>query len=111
MLFAQMRVKGKRIRRSLKAQVLSVAELRLGDLEGEERQIAEHATAYVGGEMTFGDALAIYRQRLQGDASLKPRTKEHREERIRALLKTWPSLHALDVARRNFDWDALWFQN
>jgi len=64
MLFAQMRVKGKRIRRSLKALVLSVAELRLGDLEGEERQIAEHATAYVGGKMTFGDALAICRQRL-----------------------------------------------
>jgi integrase len=94
-----MRVKGKLIRRALKTQVLSVAKLRLGDLEREERQIAEHATAYVGGKMTFVDALAIYRQRLQGDASLKPRTKEHREERIRALLKTWPSLQRADVRK------------
>jgi integrase len=94
-----MRVKGKLIRRSLKTQVFSVAKLRLGDLEREERQIAEHATACVGGKMTFGDALAIYRQRLQGDASLKPRTKEHREERIHALLKTWPSLGKADVRK------------
>jgi len=94
-----MRVKGKLIRRSLKTQALSVAKLRLGDLEKQERQIAEHATAYVGGKMTFGDALAIYRQRLQGDPSLKPRTKEHREERIRALLKTWPSLEKVDVRK------------
>ena len=99
MLFARMRVKGKLIRRSLKTQVLSVAKLRLGDLEKEERQIAQHATAYVAGKMTFGDALAIYRQRLQGDASLKPRTKEHREERICALLKTWPSVQRVDVRK------------
>jgi hypothetical protein len=39
MFFARMRVKGKLIRRSLKTQVLSVARLRLGDLEKEERQI------------------------------------------------------------------------
>ena len=42
-----MRVKGKLIRRSLKTQVLSVGKLRFGDLEREERQIAEHATAYI----------------------------------------------------------------
>ncbi|MHB8520040.1 MAG: hypothetical protein ACYDH9_04715 [Limisphaerales bacterium] len=83
MLFARVRVKGKLIRRSLRTQVLSIARLRLADLEKAERQVAEHATACAGGKMTFGDALAIYRQRLHGDASLKPRTKAHREERIR----------------------------
>ena len=56
-----MRVKGKLIRRSLRTQVRSVAKLRLGDLEREERQIAEHATACIGGKMSLGDALAIYR--------------------------------------------------
>ena len=69
-------MKGKLIRRSLKTKGLSVAKLRLADLEKAERQIAEHATAFSDGKMTFADALAIYRQRLQGDASLKPRDGE-----------------------------------
>src|ERR1035438_5539089 len=49
--------------------------------------------------MSFGDALAIYRQRLKGDASLKPRSKDYREERIRALLKTWPGIDKTDVRK------------
>lgn len=53
MYFARIRVKGKLIRRYLKTQVLSVARLRLGDLEKEERQIAEHATAYVEAQMDW----------------------------------------------------------
>ena len=44
------------------SQGLAVAKLRLGDLEREERQIAEHAMAFVESKMTFGDALAIYHQ-------------------------------------------------
>jgi hypothetical protein len=49
--------------------------------------------------MTFGDALRVYRQQLHGDASLKPRTKAHREERSAVLLKTWPSLKTADVRK------------
>ncbi len=99
MLFARVRVKGKLIRRSLKTKGLSVAKLRLADLEKAERQLAEHATAYSDGKMIFMDALVIYRQRLHGDASLKPRTKAHREERISALLKTWSGLEKTDLRK------------
>ena len=49
--------------------------------------------------MTFGDALTIYRQRLNGDSSLKPRSKVYREGRIAALLKSWPNLEKTDVRR------------
>jgi integrase len=98
-LFARIRVKSKLIRRSLKTKVLSVARLRLADLEKAERQMAEHAVAYEGGKMTFTDALAIYRQRVQGDPSLKPRTKAHREERISVILKTWPEIEKMDVRK------------
>ena len=98
-LFARVRIKGKLIRRSLKTKGLLVAKLRLADLEKADRQIAEHATAFSDGKMTFEDALAIYRQRLQGDASLKPRTKAHREERINTILKTWPALARMDVRK------------
>ena len=60
----------------------SVAKLRLGGLEKQERQIAENQTAVANGTMSFGDALGIYRQRLNGDNLLKPRSKVYREERI-----------------------------
>lgn len=98
-LFARVRVRGKLIRRSLKTKVLSIAKLRLADLEKAERQSAEHALECEGGRMTFGDALKIYRSRLHGDASLKLRTKAHREERIAAILKTWPTLEKTDVRK------------
>jgi len=35
-------------------------------LEKQERQRAENQTAVADGAMAFGDALAIYRQRLAG---------------------------------------------
>ena len=98
-LFARIRVKGKLIRRSLKTQVLSVAKLRLADLEKSERHAAGHSTGYVEGKMTFANALEVYEQRLEGDASPKPRTKQHQKERIRVLLKTWPSLGKMDVGK------------
>jgi integrase len=95
--FARIRVNGKLIRRSLKTTVLSVAKLRLGDLEKKERQLAEHQAAAVNGRMTFNEALDIYKQRLEGDASLKPRTREYHEQRIKALLKSWPELKDEEV--------------
>ena len=98
-LFARMKVKGKLIRRSLKTKSITVGKLRLSDLEKQERQMAESASSLSEGKMTFGDALEIYRQRLHGDASLKPRTKAHREERIAVLLKTWPTLKTTDVRK------------
>ena len=77
--------------------MLSVAKLRLGDLEKKERQLAEHQTAAADGRMSFGDALAIYEQRLKGDASLKPRTREYHEQRIKALLRSWPELKQTEL--------------
>jgi hypothetical protein len=98
-LFARVRVKGKLIRRSLQTKGLSVGQLRLADLKKQERQLAEHASTLFEGKMTFADALKIYRQRLHGDSSLKPRTKSHREERIAVILKSWPSLERTDVRK------------
>jgi integrase len=97
--FARLRVKGKLIRCSLKTSQISVAKLRLGDLEKQERQRAEHQTAVADGTMAFADAVAIYKQRLAGDGSLKPRSKDYREERIAALLKSWPALAKTDTRK------------
>ena len=72
--FARIRIGGKLIRRTLNTRVLSVAKLRLGDLEKKERQLAEYQVAVADGSMTVEDALVTYRQRLEGDASIKPNT-------------------------------------
>ena len=53
--FARFRVKGKLIRRSLKTNSITVAKMRLADLEKGEQQKAQSASAVAGGKMTFGD--------------------------------------------------------
>lgn len=97
--FARFRVKGKLIRRSLKTQTLSVAKLRLADFEKAERQKGQSVAAVIQGKMTFGDALSVYQQRLQGNPALKPRSKEYYEYRAQALLKSWPGLATRDVSK------------
>ena len=95
--FARLRVKGKLIRRCLKTDRISVAKLRLADLEKVERQRVEIQGAVANGNMTFGDALALFRNRLANDNSLKPRSKTYRQERVAALLKSWPGLEETEV--------------
>jgi len=97
--FSRIRVRGKLIRRSLKTTSPTVAKLRLGDLENVERQRVEVQGANENGNLRFGDAPAIFRGRLQKDAALKSRTKEFREERISALLKSWPGLEQTEVGK------------
>ena len=97
--FVRIRVGGKLIRKSLKTNRISVAKLRLADLEKEERQKVENQTAIAltSGKLTFSDAVALYRERLKADANLKPRSKEYREERVAAILKSWPEIKDKDV--------------
>jgi integrase len=97
--FARIRVKGKLIRKSLKTDALTVAKLRLADLEKSERQKAESQENVTRGKLSFGEAVAIYRQRIAGDVRMKPRTKEYYGERLAALLKSWPELEDKDIAR------------
>src|ERR1035441_1468565 len=56
--YARLSVAGKLIRKSLKTDVLSVAKLRLADLDKQERQRAESTDAAARGKMTVGDAVA-----------------------------------------------------
>ena len=97
--FSRIRVRGKLIRRSLKTNKLAVAKLRLGDLEKVERQRVEVQGAIVNGNMRFGDALAVFRNRLANDKTLKPRSKSYREERIAAMLKSWSELEQMEVRK------------
>lgn len=97
--FARMRVKGKLIRKSLKTDTISVAKLRLADMEKLERQNADSRVDVTHGKLTFGEAIKIYNQRVSGDVSMKPRTKDYYQDRGAALLKSWPELGKTDIAR------------
>jgi integrase len=97
--FARFKIGGKLIRRSLKTNVITVAKLRMADLEKSERQKAQSANAVTNGKMTFGDALAVFKTRVQANPAIKPRTKEYYGWRIVALLKSWPELANRDVSR------------
>jgi len=74
-----------------------VAKIRLADLEKNERQRVEVQGVVANGNMRFGDALAIFRGWLHNDGALKPRSKAFREERIAALLNSWPELEDCEV--------------
>jgi len=95
--FARIRVQGKLIVKSLNTPVLSVAKLRLGDLEKSQRQAVESQAEAKQGKMLFSEAIRILRSRIDGDASLKPLTRSYYEWRLVALLKSWPGLEQKDV--------------
>jgi hypothetical protein len=97
--FARFRVKGKLFRRSLRTNHITVAKLRLADLEKCEQQKAQCTSAVASGKMTFGDVLAVFKSRVANNPALKPRTKEYCVYRLSALLKSWPGLGEKDVSR------------
>jgi integrase len=97
--FARIRVKGKLILKSLKTTTLSVAKLRLADFEKAERARAASVEAVAEGKMTFGDCLEVFKTRLAGDPSAKPKTREYYQYRIMALLESWHDLEKLDVSK------------
>ena len=97
--YARIRVRGKLIWKSLNTDRISVAKLRLSDFHKEERQRAAVHTAVARGKMTFGDALANYKQQRENDPNIKPGTKEYDAFRIKALLKSWPDLEKKDVGK------------
>ena len=76
-----------------------MAKLRLADLEKNERGNSDLNAAYAEGKMTFGEAMALFGERVEKDAALKPRTKAHRKERISVIRKTWPTVLQTDIRR------------
>jgi hypothetical protein len=69
--FARLRVGGNLIRKSLKTDTLTVAKLRLSDIEKCERESVETRTTASKGRMTFGDCLAIFRTQTETSSLLK----------------------------------------
>lgn len=69
----------------------------MGDFEKSHRQTAESQGNAKQGKMSVGEAIKILRSRIAGDANLKPRSRSYYEQRIVALLSSWPGLEQKDV--------------
>src|SRR5438552_6245797 len=110
--FCRIRVRGKLIRKSLKTDVLSVAKLRLTDEEKKHREAAQRQLAFLRGrgQMTFGDALEIYRARVEASPDIKSKTKDYYAQRVDSLLRTWSGLkktNVRDISKQDcLDWAA-----
>jgi integrase len=106
--FARIRIGGKLIRKSLKTSVLSIAKLRLSDLEKQERKHISVGDLESKTHATFNDAIATYRQNgfrpvephTPKDAKqLKPASLVYYNQRIDALLKSWPGLGETEIRK------------
>jgi len=104
--YARFRVKGKLIWRSLKTDKISIAKLRLDDVEKEEYKKSEAGFVQTKEKILVKNCIEAYRQkgfrpskpRSQKDVKrLKPTSNKYYEERILALQKSWPGFDELNV--------------
>ena len=104
--YARLRIKGKLIWRSLKTDKISIAKLRLGDVEDEERKKAEVGFIKTKDKILVRHCIDAYREkkfrpatpRNQKDAKpLKPAAIAYYEQRVESLLKSWPGFENLEV--------------
>jgi integrase len=101
--YARVKVNGKQKWRTLETKVFSVAKLRLTDTEKAMRaqgMVAKGETdTGQSNETTMARFIAIYRERIAGNSSLAPRSKERAESAVKAVIKTWPELPDRDARR------------
>jgi integrase len=106
--FARIRIGGKLIRKSLKTDVLSVAKLRLNDLEEAERRNVTGGDLESKSRVTVDDAIEAYRQNGFRPAEpknpkeakrLKPAALAYYEERVAGLLRSWPGLGQTEIRK------------
>jgi integrase len=55
--------------------------------------------AVLTGKMTVGDAVTVFRQRLDGQQNIKEGAKVYRRKCVVALLKSWPELESMPVGK------------
>jgi integrase len=96
--YARARVGGKIIPRSLKTDKITKARERLRDFLKQQRRRVESLKNLAKGKMLGSDAIRILKERLESNRSLKPRAKEYRLFRLKALLASWRNFEKQDVS-------------
>ena len=100
--YARVKVNGKEKWWSLKTKVFSVAKLKVGDVEKDERSkgmVAASESLTEGGETTVQRFIGIYLTHTANDSALRRATKTRRETAVKAILKTWQDLPLRDARR------------
>jgi integrase len=108
--YARFYSKGKEQWIPLKTELFEVAKARLREHVGEIKEEKAPNDALTSGRMTFGEAAAIFLERLkssglglQGRRSTRKRITEssihYREQTVKAILKSWPELATTDVRK------------
>jgi integrase len=113
--YARVKVNGKQKWRTLETTLFSVAKLRLGDVEKELRAqgLRERGQSRTAGadEMAVGHFIAVFKQRIEHDASIAPATRERRATAIKAVVTTWPDLPTRDIRRVTASDCRIWAAN
>lgn len=95
--FARFKAGGKIVRKSLKTSVFSVAKLRLPDTIKAHRSVYQSRRRFGAGKMTFGGAVQTYRDKLEANSDLKPRSKYYYRLILQFIEKSWPGILAKDI--------------
>jgi integrase len=90
---------GKEVWKSLKTSHFSVAQARLAEFLKEHRQHVRIGNDEVSAKLTFGQAAAIHLRNLDEDLSIKPRTRHYWQQRLTALMKSWPGLNETEIRK------------
>jgi len=98
MFYARLRVNGKQKWKTLNTKTLTVAKLRLADMERAMRSNSNATRAVASGSFTVGDAMELYRQRIV-TSNKRPNTKEFYLKGIKSVQRTWPALASLSINR------------
>jgi len=88
--YARIRVSGKLIRQSLKADTFEEAKLALHDFAAKHKEPEPERS-------TIGAALRSYLRQINTAHDLSEQTKRYRRYCVRALLKSWPGLRKVKV--------------
>jgi integrase len=91
--FARLKVNGKLIRRSLKANTFEEAKLALHDFLSKEQK-RRHVT---GAPVLFSEARGLYEATLANDHTLAEQSRYYRSNCIKRLLKSWPELDGMNL--------------
>ncbi|MCE0499081.1 MAG: site-specific integrase, partial [Methylacidiphilales bacterium] len=97
--FANFKVGGRVVRKSLKTTLISVAQPRLAKLIAEEKKKASIKKPDVDDKITFAQATAIYLEQLDANPDIKPSTKHYRRQCVVAIQKTWPEIDSIELRK------------
>jgi integrase len=93
---------GNEVWKSLKTSHFSVAQARLAEFLKEHRQRVGNGGGEVSAKMTFAEPAAVHLRNLDDNLRIKrikTRTRDYWQQRLVALLRSWPRLNETEIRR------------